>query len=1218
MTEIDWFPILTKILGPQCIELSVPPEKNVFCMGAISHNVVTEELTIGTAAPIKLHAFVNDLINEVKIQKSNGGGSGRAIVAQCIAEKMKAALRTFGFTNEEISKLNPEVVQNILASYCADPVPGFECLPPCDPTSPAHRKAVIEFWSFPFEYLGEGLDEWLEQQEALTHQTIAEIEAEEEASNGPGLATAVREAVEVYAKTSRMLDAALAYAKHGIPVFPCDPVTKVPIPRRDPDPTGKLKKGIPGTGGFKKATCDPIIITQWWKGNPHALIAVPMGPRSGVWCPDIDTALEHEDESVTALNALVAEHEPFETREHRSASGGPHVFFKWKDEQAIGCSPGQMPKGISIKGNGGYVVVPPSVRKGRSYTVFRDIDPIDAPQWLIDKIQAGKPTPKRDPKSPHPLPMPFEGTPQCDLDELAEAMRFVPNDNSSREFWVNWGLAIFAASGGSQRGLEIFDEWSRKWHGYNAADTDQRWYEMTGSPPNRTGANKIFKAARAHGWQPKLAAATPTYASAANSPATARDKMHEIVRGFLFAVENPEPWQNDSNAPPPPIAHAVCIDVGTGKTENTIEELARWLKNRTTKPDGPFIYATPRHNLNERIELQFAAQGINARIYRGREADDPQRPGQAMCVNLSAVRLAQSCHAEIGPTCCKHKEQRSKKEQRCNFFEQCGYQRQLRDREGVQVWILAIDTLFHTQKALGKPIAAIVDEELWQKGLRGVEANEDFDWSVAVDSISNKPPPQNYYGLRKLDLLDLRYRLASARRAQPTDGGVERKHFDPLDLNGTTCKQALGLEWERYNADIKKLGQHPGMSDHQLQALINNYDLIDSIQHTRRVIQIWEATRELLNRADINVSGRLTLTQKNGQRTVKWRGIKSISAQFTVPTLLLDATLPPLPMLQIYHPRAKIVADIKVKLPNSVHIRQLLGAPTSSRKLDPANGEHNLVEIRRYILARYLEFNRPLTLVICQQKVEDWLKQKLPDDIAVEHYNNVTGIDDYRDVRLMLLIGRTAPGPATTETITAALTGKSPSPTLATANSNFRWFDQTTRGIRLRDGSGVATKGDLHPDPDVEAVRYQIHEAELVQALGRGRAVNRIPANPLDADLLFNTAIPITVDKVIRWQTPSLLIETAIDGVMLTAPCDLMKVWPHLWPNRKAAYRTLQQSVPILPGFEQVEYQLAGPKMNKRIGYFNLTIIPDPHAWLEKQLGRPLDLSKANVGTNPL
>jgi len=220
-------------------------------------------------------------------------------------------------------------------------------------------------------------------------------------------------------------------------------------------------------------------------------------------------------------------------------------------------------------------------------------------------------------------------------------------------------------------------------------------------------------------------------------------------------------------------------------------------------------------------------------------------------------------------------------------------------------------------------------------------------------------------------------------------------------------------------------------------------------------------------------------------------------------------------------------------------------------------------------------------------------------------------------VRLILLIGRTAPGPATTETIAAALTAKCP--TLIPTNNNvFHWFDQTTRGIRLRDGSGIATKGDLHPDPEVEAVRRQIHEAELVQALGRARAVNRTAVNPLDADLLFDTAIPITVDKVERWQTPSLLIETAIDGVMLTAPCDLVQRWPHLWPNRKAATRTLQQGVPTLPGFEKVEYQLARPKMKKRVGYFNPTLIPDPHAWLEERFGRLLDLSKTNTGTNPL
>jgi len=1008
-------------------------------------------------------------------------------------------------------------------------------------------------------------------------------------------AAAVREAVAVYAETGKMLDAALIFGKYSVPIFPVDHRNKRPIPKRDPDPTGKHPRGIPRTGGFYKATCDPLIITHWWKTNSSALIAVPTGSRSGIWCVDVDTGEEHVS-GIDEWNALLAQHEPFETREHRSATGGPHVLFAWQEAQQIGCSKGALKDlSLSIKGEGGYVVLPPSVRKGRAYSVFRDAIPILAPQWLVDQILdegEGKPKPKPR-RSPHQR-QPFEGTPQVDLDELASAMAFIPNDNLNWEEWTSWALAIFAASGGSQRGFNMFDEWSAKSSKYDAVITDERWYEISGSPPTHTGAGKIFKAARANGWQPKLPAAPPTYAIAADNAVEGRDKMHAVVRAFLKAVDNPEPWQMYSNEPPPPIAHAACIDVGVGKTQITIEELARWLKQ---KQRDPVVYATPRHNLNERIEKQFAAHGINGRVYRGREADDPQRPGQAMCINLPAVRLAQRCHAEIGKTCCKHKKQR------CCFFEQCGYQRQLRNRNGVEVWIVAIDTLFHVQTALGEPIAAIVDEALWAKGVRGVEANEALDWSVAIDSISNQEPPPktleniNAYGLKELDFLHLRHRLASALRAQANNGGVERKHLDALHLDGTSCTYALGLEWNR----VPGWPQYPGMSEIKLAALANDHELIDRIQHARRVIRIWEAARELLNRADIETSGRLTLTQNNGQRTVAWRGISHISAQFTVPTLLLDATLPTLQVLQVYHPRANIVANIKVALPNSVHIRQLLGTPTSARKLDC---ERHLIEIRRHILARYLELNRPLTLVICQQKVEEWLKQSgLPDDITVEHYNDVTGIDDYRDVRLMLLVGRTAPGPQAMEALTAALTGKCPVPAAA-GNSGFHWYDRVERGIRLRDGSGIATRGDQHPDPEVEAVRYQIHEAELVQALGRGRGVNRTAANPLAADLLFDTCLPITVDKVERWQIPSLLIETALEGVMLTAECDLMKLWQKLWPNRSAATRTLKQGVPKLPGFEPVEYQLVGLNMKKRIGYFNRALIHDPHAWLAQRLGR--------------
>src|SRR5215471_8596074 len=141
---------------------------------------------------------------------------------------------------------------------------------------------------------------------------------------------------------------------------------------------------------------------------------------------------------------------------------------------------------------------------------------------------------------------------------------------------------------------------------YNQARQDQRAFFLGGG-----GAKKT------------TTAAPPTYAIAADNAGDGRDKMREVVRGFLFAVDNPDPWENYSNAPPPPIAHAVCIDVGVGKTQITIEELAIWLRQ---KERDRIVYAVPRHRLGEDILRQFTEHGINARIFRGREADDPLRP----------------------------------------------------------------------------------------------------------------------------------------------------------------------------------------------------------------------------------------------------------------------------------------------------------------------------------------------------------------------------------------------------------------------------------------------------------------------------------------------------------------------------------------------------------------------------------------------------------------
>ena len=124
------------------------------------------------------------------------------------------------------------------------------------------------------------------------------------------------------------------------------------------------------------------------------------------------------------------------------------------------------------------------------------------------------------------------------------------------------------------------------------------------------------------------------------------------------------------------------------------------------------------------------------------------------------------------------------------------------------------------------------------------------------------------------------------------------------------------------------------MSEAEIIELAENEELIEEIRRGRRVIKIWQAVREPLRHPEIAVAGRLTLKKVKGKRVIEWRGVEQISKRFWVPTLMLDATLPDLPILQVYHPQVEKVADIKVPMSPHVHIRQVLHAPTSSSKLD--------------------------------------------------------------------------------------------------------------------------------------------------------------------------------------------------------------------------------------------------------------------------------------------
>jgi hypothetical protein len=196
---------------------------------------------------------------------------------------------------------------------------------------------------------------------------------------------------------SELLAAALDYAARGWPVFPCHPKTKRPLTPKGEDAEGKAD----GSGGLKYATADAAKITAWWAQFPKALIGVRTGPAIGAFVVDIDAGVDDATGEIFEVDQLVENLEraieaklPV-TWTVATPRGGWHLYFQLPADSAIGNRAELLGKGsrIDVRGDGGYVILPPSARpdgKGYAWLTGPKIKgelTAKAPQRLIDCIR---------------------------------------------------------------------------------------------------------------------------------------------------------------------------------------------------------------------------------------------------------------------------------------------------------------------------------------------------------------------------------------------------------------------------------------------------------------------------------------------------------------------------------------------------------------------------------------------------------------------------------------------------------------------------------------------------------------------------------------------------------------------------------------------------------------------------------------------------------------
>lgn len=164
-----------------------------------------------------------------------------------------------------------------------------------------------------------------------------------------------------------MRDAALAYAARNWAVFPLVERDKIPAI----------------AGGFTMATVDADQIRQAWSHRPQMNIGIATGsPSRGLVVIDLDVHgasngldVLHEWERVNG--------ELPETVTVETGSGGMHLFYQCNTPIACSVGTGDY-EGVDVRGDGGYVVAPPSVHPSGGIYAWEN-DPEDVPLAKADE-----------------------------------------------------------------------------------------------------------------------------------------------------------------------------------------------------------------------------------------------------------------------------------------------------------------------------------------------------------------------------------------------------------------------------------------------------------------------------------------------------------------------------------------------------------------------------------------------------------------------------------------------------------------------------------------------------------------------------------------------------------------------------------------------------------------------------------------------------------------
>ncbi len=310
---------------------------------------------------------------------------------------------------------------------------------------------------------------------------------------------------------------ALQYARRGWAVFPLVPKTKRPL-------TGH---------GLNDATTDPATIRAWWQEWPDANIGINCG-ASGLVVVDVD-AKNGAPGLATWQRLLPQIGGQIDTPTVQTPTGGYHYYYLAPQGVDLAQGNGKLGPGVDVKGQGGYVVAPPSIHPdtGTAYTWFdgydleRDILPL--PTYFVRMLER-----KQAPSASRSGERDVFALGRDILEAGKALQRLAPWRCEEYGAWVDVGMALSELGAA---GLELWDKWSQQSAKYDSEICTQKW--QTFEPGNGLTLASLFHWAKEDTLERQATKQQPQETTEPKTDPTAEPKPPLVApRDTLTDVDN--------------------------------------------------------------------------------------------------------------------------------------------------------------------------------------------------------------------------------------------------------------------------------------------------------------------------------------------------------------------------------------------------------------------------------------------------------------------------------------------------------------------------------------------------------------------------------------------------------------------------------------------------------------------------------------------------------